>query len=216
MSNHGIYNQNSINRSENIYLLSERGYSKLLKILEDDVAWEQYEKLVDGYFNMRGQALNTAQLSPELQMFNQMFKAIANTELEQKRLNTEMQETKEEIKEIREVVSLNSTDWRKDTSALISKIALRLGGFEYINKVRNESYERLEKRIPIKLETRLTNKRRRMADEGICKSKRDKLNYLDVIADDKKSLEVYLTIIKEMAISNGVGIERRWCKWIQW
>lgn len=39
--------------SNNIYLLSERGYSKLLKILEDDFAWEQYEKLVDGYFNMR-------------------------------------------------------------------------------------------------------------------------------------------------------------------
>lgn len=56
LNHHGIYNQNSINRSENIYLLSERGYAKLLKILEDDVAWEQYEKLVDGYFNMRGQA----------------------------------------------------------------------------------------------------------------------------------------------------------------
>lgn len=53
LSDHGIYSQNAINRSENIYLLSERGYSKLLKILEDDVAWEQYEKLVDGYFNMR-------------------------------------------------------------------------------------------------------------------------------------------------------------------
>lgn len=52
----GIYTQNGVNRSSHIYLLSERGYSKLLKILEDDVAWEQYEKLVDGYFNMRGQA----------------------------------------------------------------------------------------------------------------------------------------------------------------
>ncbi len=67
LNHHGIYNQNSINRSENIYLLSERGYAKLLKILEDDVAWEQYEKLVDGYFNMRGQALNTSKLSKELQ-----------------------------------------------------------------------------------------------------------------------------------------------------
>lgn len=54
---HGIYSQNAINRSENIYLLSERGYSKLLKILEDDFAWEQYDKLVDGYFNMREQAI---------------------------------------------------------------------------------------------------------------------------------------------------------------
>lgn len=50
---HGIITQNAANRSQNIYILSERGYSKLLKILEDDFAWEQYEKLVDGYFNMR-------------------------------------------------------------------------------------------------------------------------------------------------------------------
>lgn len=53
LTHNGIYTQNSINASKNIYLLSERGYSKLLKILEDDFAWEQYEKLVDGYFNMR-------------------------------------------------------------------------------------------------------------------------------------------------------------------
>ncbi len=52
---HGIYTQNAINRSSNIYMLSERGYSKLLKILEDDFAWEQYDKLVDGYFNMRSE-----------------------------------------------------------------------------------------------------------------------------------------------------------------
>lgn len=49
----GIYTQNSLNASSNIYMLSERGYSKLLKILEDDFAWEQYDKLVDGYFQMR-------------------------------------------------------------------------------------------------------------------------------------------------------------------
>ncbi|MGI2772036.1 ORF6N domain-containing protein, partial [Bacillus cytotoxicus] len=38
-----------------IYLLSERGYAKLLKILEDDTAWELYDQFVDGYFNMREQ-----------------------------------------------------------------------------------------------------------------------------------------------------------------
>ncbi len=53
LADNGIYTQNSINRSKNIYLLSEREYAKLLKILEDDFAWEQYEKLVDNYFNMR-------------------------------------------------------------------------------------------------------------------------------------------------------------------
>lgn len=47
------FTQNAINRSNNIYLLSERGYSKLLKILEDDTAWEIYDQLVDNYFAMR-------------------------------------------------------------------------------------------------------------------------------------------------------------------
>lgn len=47
------FNQNQINATKNIYLLSERGYSKLLKILDDDRAWDLYDELVDNYFNMR-------------------------------------------------------------------------------------------------------------------------------------------------------------------
>lgn len=54
------FSQNQINASKHIYLLSERGYSKLLKILEDDKAWEIYDQLVDNYFNMR-QAIKTNQ-----------------------------------------------------------------------------------------------------------------------------------------------------------
>lgn len=42
-----------VNNANNIYMLSERGYAKLLKILEDDKAWEIYDELVDNYFNMR-------------------------------------------------------------------------------------------------------------------------------------------------------------------
>ncbi len=45
--------------ANNVYLLSERGYSKLLKILEDDKAWEVYDQLVDGYFTMRAEAKAT-------------------------------------------------------------------------------------------------------------------------------------------------------------
>lgn len=51
------FSQNQINASSNIYMLSERGYAKLLKILEDDKAWDIYDELVDNYFNMR-QAIN--------------------------------------------------------------------------------------------------------------------------------------------------------------
>lgn len=53
--NHSEINmtQNAWNASKNIYVLSERGYSKLLKIMDDDLAWEIYDKFVDEYFNMR-------------------------------------------------------------------------------------------------------------------------------------------------------------------
>jgi hypothetical protein len=54
------FGSKEISNANNIYLLSERGYSKLLKILEDDKAWEIYDQLVDNYFNMR-QAINENQ-----------------------------------------------------------------------------------------------------------------------------------------------------------
>lgn len=53
LTHNEIYTQNAVNRSENIYILSERGYAKLLKIMDDNLAWEKYDQLVDGYFQMR-------------------------------------------------------------------------------------------------------------------------------------------------------------------
>lgn len=51
------------------------------------------------------------------------------------------------------------------------------------------------------------NKRNRLAAEGVCKSKRDKITKLDVIADDKKLIEIYIAVVKELAVKNGVGKE---------
>lgn len=136
------------------------------------------------------------ELSPQLQL-------LINMELKQKQLEIAIADTKEEIKGIREVVALNPTQWRKDTADLINKLARKMGGYEHIKALREESYKLLDQRFGVDLQTRLTNKRRRMADEGVCKSKRNKLNQLDVIADDKKLIEGYISIIKEMAIKYG-------------
>lgn len=209
LNDHGIYNQNSINRSSNIYLLSERGYAKLLKILEDDVAWEQYEKLVDGYFNMRGQALNTSELPAELQMFKQIFDTVAKQHLENtetKRIaleaDSKAEEAKEEIQAMRDVVSINTStvSWREECRKLIVKMAHTLGGNKFIGDVTREIYGLMRIRLKCKLDIQLTNMRRRMADEGVCKSKRDKLGYLDVIARDSRLIEGYVAIVKELAI----------------
>ncbi|EJS61985.1 hypothetical protein ICU_05153 [Bacillus cereus BAG2X1-1] len=187
------------NRTQNVYLLSERGYAKLLKILEDDTAWELYDKLVDGYFNMRKQQIDTTQLSPELQMFQTLFTTLATQELNQKKLE-------QKVDNISEIVALNSTDWRKDTTSILNKIARKQGGFEMYRKIRNESYEILEQRASAKLSIRVNNKKKIMALEGVSKSKIDKVSNLDIIGEDKRLLEIYLAIVKEMAIRYQVNI----------
>lgn len=42
-----------IAKAENIYLLSEKGYAKLIKIMDSDKAWEVHDNLIDEYFAMR-------------------------------------------------------------------------------------------------------------------------------------------------------------------
>ncbi|HCU43097.1 MAG TPA: hypothetical protein DIC48_06650 [Leuconostoc pseudomesenteroides] len=70
------FSQNAINRSKYIYLLSERGYSKLLKILEDDTAWDIYDKFVDGYFNMRKHIKEQSLPTDPLSILETTFQAI--------------------------------------------------------------------------------------------------------------------------------------------
>ena len=138
------------------------------------------------------------QLSPELQMFQKIFNSVAEQQLEQKRQAEQINHVEQRVESIREVVALDTTSWRDDTGNILRKISMELGGGQAYSQVRAESYELLSKRMGVNLKQRLTNKRRRMADEGICKSARDKLSYVDIIAEDKKLVEGYTAIVKEV------------------
>lgn len=143
-------------------------------------------------------SLATQELSPQLQV-------MINLEIEQKRQAEKLEHVEERIESIREVVAIDTTSWRDDTGRILRKIGIECGDSKSYQDVRGESYQLLEKRMGVNVKQRLTNKRRRMADDGVCKSRRDKLNYLDVIADDKKLIEGYTAIVKELAIKYGVA-----------
>lgn len=145
------------------------------------------------------------QLSPELQMFGKLYEVVARQELKQKEQEAELSRLDDKIDSFKEVVALNPNDWRKDTGKIINKIAQNLGGYEHIKAIREESYRLLEQRMGVALNIRLTNKKKTMSLNGVCKSKIDKLNQLDVIADDKKLIEGYIAIIKDMAIKYGIA-----------
>lgn len=146
-----------------------------------------------------------ADLSPQLQVLIQMETRQKQIEARQAEQATALAGLEQKIQNTCEVIALDKTAWRKDSEHLINKIARATGeGYGSIRLVYEEIYRSIESRAGVSLNTRLTNKRNRMAGEGVCKSKRDKLTRIDIIAEDKKLIEIYVAIVKELAVKYGV------------
>lgn len=113
--------------------------------------------------------------------------------------------TNKRLDNIGDLVALNPNDWRRDSKEIIVKIAQKLGGNAYISDVHSEIYKLVDQRGAASLKRRLENMKMRMLSNGICRSKVDSLNKLDAIGEDKRLIEIYIAIVKEMAIKYGVG-----------
>lgn len=136
-------------------------------------------------------------LSPQLQL-------LINMEIKQNQLAAVIESTQEELQGIREVVTIIPGDtWREDTNRLIRKVGKKLDDYQEPMRL---IYKALGERANCNLKIRLENMRARAALEGVCKSKINDMNYLDVIANDVKLKEIYIAIVKEMAIKNGVSV----------
>lgn len=144
-------------------------------------------------------------LSPQLQVLIQMETRQKQIEARQAEQATALAGLEQKLQNTCEVIALDKTAWRKDSEHLINKIALATGdGYGGIRLLYEEIYRSIESRAGVSLNTRLTNKRNRMAGEGVCKSKRDKLTRVDIIAEDKQLIEIYVAIVKELAVKYGV------------
>ena len=139
-------------------------------------------------------------LSP-LELFAQSVAAMQAMEEKQKALEGRQDTVEKKVASIGEIVALNPNDWRRECKQMIVRVAEKLGGMNYIRDVQSEIYKLMLERFGIDLKRRLTNKRLRAADEGMCRSKRDNL---DVIAEDKRAIEGYVQLVKEMAVKYGV------------
>lgn len=198
------YHQNdeSLKYVSVLYLWTEKGAARHAKILDTDEAWEVFEELEETYFRIKENKPTCIEdiLISQLQEMKLLKGDVQAIKLESAK-------QKEELEGIREAIVLNPNQWRKDTSDLINKIANKLGGFEHIKPVREEAYKILDNTYGVSLRTRLLNKQKKMALEGVPKYKIDKVNYLDVIADDKKLINGYISIIGKLAIKHGVKKE---------
>lgn len=176
-------------------LLTEQGYLMLVKSFTDDLAWDVQRQLVNGYFKVRKLAND---LSPQLQLFQQMFEAVA----EQERTAREAKELAERAIEttdnIKEAVKPIFDNWREEIRLKFNRIQRSTD--KQFNILRNDMYSELESRASCDLNARLRNMRERMSDKGYKKSDINKLNKMDVIEQDKKLREIFSKIVTEYEI----------------
>lgn len=138
-------------------------------------------------------------LSPELQMFNQMFQAVANQE-------QKLVEVNDKVDNISEIVALNTANWRNETGNFIRKIGLKQGGGVAFKEINQQIYAEVERRGGFKFNIRLRNMQTRQIEKGYSKSAVKKLNKLDVIEADKKATQIYIQVVKEFAIKYQVEL----------
>ncbi len=144
----------------------------------------------------RGQAIRTQGLSPQLQL-------LINMELKQKQLEEGMAETQKEVQAIKDVITLNPrAEWRKKTNKILCSIGNKIGDYK---TPRDKAYEALKNRGRCRPSLLLSNLKQRATINGLAKSKVDDLNLLDVLENEPRLREIYITIVKEMAIKYGVA-----------
>ncbi|QIW22555.1 ORF6C domain-containing protein [Bacillus thuringiensis] len=111
-----------------IYILSERGYAKLLKILEDDTAWELYDQFVDSYFNMREQK----------QIPNDPMSILKLTFEAMEGQKQEIQHIKTDVKDLRENAPLFAIECDEISNA-VKRCGVTLLGGKNSNAYRDRS-----------------------------------------------------------------------------
>lgn len=189
----------TVGKEGNIYLLSQRGYVKLVAMMSNsnEKKWEVMNYLIDDYFSMKAEKRNDFEnLSPELQMSYNLLRAMEKQEKRTRKLE-------EDVSQIKDVMlsKSNTKNWRKTCKDTLIKTASKMGGVnEYLGDLYTLSYTWLEERLHISLDKRLHNARKRMIKQGATKTEAEKLNALDIIENDKKLIEPYIQIVKEIGV----------------
>lgn len=99
--------------------------------------------------------------------------------------------------------TINHDNWRTHVRPLINQIAkyiLVLDSTDRFSAAWQESYKRLEQEFNCNLTLRVNNKKERLRLAGATKKVIDKVNNLDIIGEDKRLIECYISILKRMVL----------------
>lgn len=139
-----LYSNMEISKADKIYLLSERGYAKLIKIMDSDLAWDIHDKLIDEYFAMREIINSDEDLKKEL-LFKLYQGGTAGVEaskklvdLETKPLLLKIEKDKDKVEFAETVQRSNDTVDFNAFSKILSNEGIIIGRNKLFELLRNE------------------------------------------------------------------------------
>ncbi len=164
--------------------------------------------------------IDRSQLDPGTQLMLQLAENISRHELEQKRQAKEQERQGAELEQVKEnqkviaqaLAKPVEMDFRTWVNSSLSAIAesesyLYIGSSqERYRAVRAESYERLNRKRPCRLELKVRNAKGNAANAGANNSQINAINKLTVIEADKDLRPVYESVIREMLAAYRVSI----------
>jgi len=185
------------------YLLTKKGCDMVANKMTGEKGILFTAMYVDAFHQMQEHIQQQTMNAPRTQL--EAIKMFVQIQEEQQAFNERIQN---EVKGIRNIVGIETKNWRNDTNNIIRAIAQHLGGGEQHQKVRAESYKVLEQKGRCNLNQRLANRKGKMLASGATKSQANKLTKLDVITDEPRLIEIYISVVKSMAIKYGIDFSQ--------
>ncbi|MDK9857594.1 Rha family transcriptional regulator [Staphylococcus equorum] len=191
------------NQNYKHYLLTKKGCDMVANKMTGAKGTLFTAMYVDAFHKM-DEHIKQSQLNvPQTPM--QALEMMFSVQKEQQEFN---QRIETEVTGIRNIVGMETKNWRNDTNKVLGAIAQHLGGGEKHKMIRMEAYKLLEEKGRCKLEQRTNNRKAKMLSKGATKTQINKLSKLDVINDEPRLIEIYISVIKSMAIKYGVDINQ--------
>lgn len=156
----------------------------------------------------KNQLIDISQLTPEMQMFKQIWDTQARTQLEQAETQRQLALTNEKmnlvetaVSTIKDTIVQRDDDWRNSINRMFNNAAMHTESKDFRN-LRTESYTLLEDRAHCDLDKRLRNLIDRLRQTGATKTQINKSTKLDVIEAEPRLKEIYTAIVKELSVRN--------------
>lgn len=209
-----ILTKQSISNSTNVYLLSERGYAKLVKIFDDNKSWELYDELLDEYFDLRDAnviQMNSTPMALEdvlIQNLMQMKEVRLQQEEQQRQIQIQQTQLNNQDNKLNNMVEFISDvpDFKEISNAI--NVYARRSGLSQA-EVRGEVYKRIGDVHGINFKTRVKNAQDKIQEERLSNGKKayssstlnQKVNNMTIVKEEKlerKMIEMLMVMSSEL------------------